>query len=259
MGKKKSASRDDGGVYSQYQGSQGKEEFPLRPEFQAVCSGLEVVTLKTDPLFLQVEKAVGITWPVIFNRYSALAAACCAMPMAVVAVPMGVLACTVGLPIFLPVLIITTVITLLNTAILAALIAISPYGRRMMQPTIESVKSDEVLSRLFYDAGPRPSPIAVIQHSAPTDPTWQLLVCLMLDMIGAFSYLLPLLGEGFDLAWAPFQALMMSAMFDKTMPSAKWLGLAEEMLPFTDIIPSASLAWLRCNSHRVPLLKNASK
>jgi len=69
--------------------------------------------------------------------------------------------------------------------------------------------------------------------------------------MGNATYLIPLLGEGFDLIWGPMQCVMMGAMFDKTMPAAKWLGLAEEVLPMTDVIPSATLSWIRCNSSYV--------
>ena len=33
------------------------------------------------------------------------------------------------------------------------------------------------------------------------------------------------------------QCILMGAMFDKTMPNAKWVGLMEEVLPMTDILP----------------------
>jgi hypothetical protein len=62
------------------------------------------------------------------------------------------------------------------------------------------------------------------------------------------TYMLPLLGEGADLAWAPLQAAAMGAMFDKVSPMAKWVGLVEELLPMTDALPSATLTWVRCNA-----------
>lgn len=40
----------------------------LRPEFEAVASGLQVVHKTCDPAFHQVEKALGMTIPIIFNR-----------------------------------------------------------------------------------------------------------------------------------------------------------------------------------------------
>mmetsp|Transcript_1995 Transcript_1995/g.6036 ORF Transcript_1995/g.6036 Transcript_1995/m.6036 type:complete len:91 (-) Transcript_1995:377-649(-) len=66
-------------------------------------------------------------------------------------------------------------------------------------------------------------------------------------VIGNATYLLPFIGEGFDLIWGPVQAVLMGAMFDKVEPNAKWFGLLEEVLPMTDVIPSASLTWLKCH------------
>lgn len=40
----------------------------LRPEFDAIASGLELVNSKCDPAFYQVEKALGMTLPLIFNK-----------------------------------------------------------------------------------------------------------------------------------------------------------------------------------------------
>ena len=40
----------------------------LRPEFEAVASGLQMVHKKCDPAFYQVEKALGMTLPIIFNK-----------------------------------------------------------------------------------------------------------------------------------------------------------------------------------------------
>ena len=52
--------------------------------------------------------------------------------------------------------------------------------------------------------------------AVPRQPWLQLLLCMFMDFIcGNASYLLPILGEGTDFAWAPMQAAMMYAMFDK--------------------------------------------
>ena len=68
--------------------------------------------------------------------------------------------------------------------------------------------------------------------AVPRQPWLQLLLCMFMDFIcGNASYLLPILGEGTDFAWAPMQAAMMYAMFDKAEPSAKYVGFLEEILP----------------------------
>merc|ERR1711904_468810 len=42
----------------------------------------------------------------------------------------------------------------------------------------------------------------------------KLLACLGLDFAGSASYLLPVLGEGIDLAYAPAQAIALKMLFD---------------------------------------------
>ena len=79
----------------------------------------------------------------------------------------------------------------------------------------------------------------------PTDMKGKLVASLLIDAIGSSSYLLPILGEGFDLAWAPISMILVGAMYDGVMPNLKYVALAEELLPFTDIIPTATLGWLR--------------
>ena len=50
------------------------------------------------------------------------------------------------------------------------------------------------------------------------------------------------------MVWAPMQAVAMGAMFDRMgAPGAKWVGLLEELLPMTDLLPSATLAWVSCH------------
>ena len=71
----------------------------------------------------------------------------------------------------------------------------------------------------------------------------KLLVSLAIDFVGSCSYLLPGVGEAFDLGWAPTQTIMISAMYDDTTPSLKYVSFIEEILPFTDVVPSATIGW----------------
>lgn len=63
-------------------------------------------------------------------------------------------------------------------------------------------------------------------------------VCLFLLHVGEQG-----LGEFTDVAWAPTQAVLMAAMYSESSPYAAYVGMLEEILPFTDIIPSVTLAW----------------
>lgn len=73
-----------------------------------------------------------------------------------------------------------------------------------------------------------------------------------MDAIGYFTYAVPVLGEFGDIFWAPVSALIFMASF------GGWKGVlggafnfVEEILPFTDFIPSFTIAWfLRSTSER---------
>lgn len=75
--------------------------------------------------------------------------------------------------------------------------------------------------------------------------SWQLLKllgCLGLDFFGDASYFLPGIGEAADIAYAPVQGIALMILFRSMGISA--LGFTEEILPFTDFIPTATLAWI---------------
>ena len=95
----------------------------------------------------------------------------------------------------------------------------------------------------MYDTGPRPTPVSVCRQVLPLSIWAKLWVSLIIDLIGSSSYLLPVVGEGFDLAWAPAQTILIMAMYDATSPNLKYLSFMEEVLPFTDVVPSASIGW----------------
>jgi hypothetical protein len=68
---------------------------------------------------------------------------------------------------------------------------------------------------------------------------------LMYDVVGMATMAIPLVGPFLDLAWAPFAANKMSEMYPgKKGKIASVLVFIEEILPFTDFIPSFTLMWL---------------
>jgi hypothetical protein len=75
--------------------------------------------------------------------------------------------------------------------------------------------------------------------------TWgqllKLCACVALDMCGDASYLLPEVGEGTDLAFAPAQAVALKFLFNSKFVA--FAGLAEELMPGTDLMPTATFAW----------------
>lgn len=126
----------------------------------------------------------------------------------------------------------------------------------------------------MYETGPRPSPVRVAKTFCPSNMWNKLIFSIILDAIGSSSYVVPVrhtttkappspqvtrlkppsacsccmsvmqgLGEFTDVAWAPTQAVLMAAMYSESSPYAAYVGMLEEILPFTDIIPSVTLAW----------------
>ncbi|CAN5770217.1 hypothetical protein BH11BAC3_BH11BAC3_04920 [soil metagenome] len=70
-------------------------------------------------------------------------------------------------------------------------------------------------------------------------------LCIILDLIGMSSFFFPLLGEFSDLIWAPLSALIFNYLFGgKLGKIGGVLSFLEEILPFTDIIPSFTIGWL---------------
>jgi len=77
------------------------------------------------------------------------------------------------------------------------------------------------------------------------DRMTKLFIGLLLDGIGMMSFTIPLLGEFSDVIWAPIAAFLMTKMYKGRVGKvASILTFVEEVLPFTDIIPSFTLTWI---------------
>ena len=76
-------------------------------------------------------------------------------------------------------------------------------------------------------------------------------LCIALDLIGMASFTLPFLGEFSDVVWAPISAILFNKLFGGRLGMIGGvLNFLEEIVPFTDIIPSFTIAWfIRKNSN----------
>lgn len=174
-----------------------------------------------------------------------------AVPLAtalVVLSPIVIGVLVVGLPFLLPI-----VVVLLSTLIGLSGVFVATYfstedGRsyvaNVLQPAVQMILSTTSGQRLVYETGPRPTPVSVARILLPKQLMGKLLVSLLIDLLGSSSYLLPFVGEGFDLAWAPIQTILIMAMYDAVSPNLKYISFLEEILPFTDVVPSATIGWL---------------
>ncbi len=72
-----------------------------------------------------------------------------------------------------------------------------------------------------------------------------LLKGIFLDLIGMATMTIPVVGPFLDLAWAPYAARQMSEMYPgRKGKIASVIVFLEEILPFTDIVPSFTLMWV---------------
>ncbi|MCW3092151.1 MAG: hypothetical protein JWP81_3220 [Ferruginibacter sp.] len=70
-------------------------------------------------------------------------------------------------------------------------------------------------------------------------------ICIVMDLLGMATYAFPLLGEYADIVWAPISALIFNKLFGGRLGLIGGvLNFVEEIVPFTDIIPSFTIAWL---------------
>lgn len=68
---------------------------------------------------------------------------------------------------------------------------------------------------------------------------------ILFDLIGMATMSIPVVGPFLDLAWAPYAAKKMGEMYPgRNGKIASVLVFIEEILPFTDIIPSFTLMWV---------------
>ena len=79
---------------------------------------------------------------------------------------------------------------------------------------------------------------------AALNPLPPLTICVLMDLLGCATYLIPFFGEFFDLVWAPVSAIVYMRLFG----GAKGLfggvfNFLEELLPGLDIIPTFTITW----------------
>ena len=68
---------------------------------------------------------------------------------------------------------------------------------------------------------------------------------IIYDLIGIGTMFIPVAGEFFDIIWAPIAARKMTRMYKGTQGKiASVIVFLEEILPYTDIIPTFTLMWL---------------
>ncbi|KAL7510610.1 hypothetical protein ACHAXN_008487 [Cyclotella atomus] len=231
-------------------------EGPYRPEISALiklCDGwFHAVDAVTDTTAGVTQNVVGGITSVPEHVPALKLLLLPGVPLtavAVVAAPIAIGLLIVVLPFFLPLLLGVLSITGILALLSSGLYLSTREGRTRIQhvaePSYQTFLMTTTGQRIIYNVGPRPSPQALAHAILPEGMIGKLIVSLTVDFIGSMSYLLPIVGEGFDVAWAPISMVLVGAMYDETSPHLKYVALVEELLPFTDIVPSATLGWMK--------------
>ena len=154
------------------------------------------------------------------------------------------------LPFVLPLFIVMTVFFLGWTSLGAFLLASSRMGRDKIATTCRSAPllvttlwKQPAIQIMIYDTGNRPTPSTLLEPYLPSGCIGKLVLSIVMDATGSASYLLPGLGESFDVVWCPCQTLLIHAMYQHVVPNLTVVSFLEEFLPFTDVLPSALMGW----------------
>jgi len=83
------------------------------------------------------------------------------------------------------------------------------------------------------------------QVSTDSNKMRNLVLGILFDAIGMLSYIIPGVAESIDIIWAPIAGFLMSWMYKGTVGKvAGVFTFLEEIIPFTDVIPSFTLTWM---------------
>ena len=75
--------------------------------------------------------------------------------------------------------------------------------------------------------------------------TRDLFLGILFDAIGMLSFTVPFIGEFSDVIWAPLAGFLMTWMYKGTIGKVGGtIAFLEEILPFTDFIPTFTLTWI---------------
>lgn len=87
--------------------------------------------------------------------------------------------------------------------------------------------------------------IATTDASVNQTYIWRnLALGLLFDFIGTLSFSIPGLGEFSDIIWAPVAKYLMQWLYKgRAAKVMGWVVAIEEILPFTDVVPSFTLMW----------------
>lgn len=84
-----------------------------------------------------------------------------------------------------------------------------------------------------------------IQIDTTDNKKRNLILGILFDAIGMLSFTVPFVGEFSDVIWAPIAGYLMTTMYKGNVGKVGGvITFLEEILPFSDFIPTFTLTWI---------------
>ena len=135
----------------------------------------------------------------------------------------------------LPLLILAQALAAITFVVIASVVA--SQGKFIIDQVSSNVANENVPkigNRKFRKLNDKPP---------PTLDFSKLLLCIFIDILGSANEAIPLVGELVDVIYAPIAALLLRQLFFGSN-IVFLLEFAEEILPFTDVLPLATICWV---------------
>ena len=161
--------------------------------------------------------------------------------------PLTLLVGMLGFPIWIVVGVATSLATLLSAVL--AVVTLKLVQLERMRGAFQHFLTSQQGQLLLFQGMPGEeslSPAALSERMKEfvlDSPSRKLVASLAIDFVGNATFVVPGLGELADLLWAPVSSKMVDVLYKESSPRARYVAFLEEVLPFTDIIPTATLAW----------------
>lgn len=105
----------------------------------------------------------------------------------------------------------------------------------VLSKVTDAISSEASFKKPFIKAG---------EVARPEPDFGKLLICLLIDLVGTSSEALPILGEFTDVFTAPAAAFLLQNLYPGSSRFVFAFEFVEEILPFTDILPFATICWV---------------
>ncbi|GMF14552.1 unnamed protein product [Phytophthora lilii] len=161
--------------------------------------------------------------------------------------PLTLLVGVMGFPIWFVVGVAMSLVTMLSTV--SAVVTVKLARSERIKGACQHFLTSPQGQLLLFEGMPGEESLSPSALSARAkeyvleNPSRKLVASLAIDFLGNATFVVPGLGEMADVLWAPMSAKMVDTLYKESSPHAKYVAFIEEVLPFTDFIPTATLAW----------------